>query len=1039
MGRPLLDGIYEHLVTEELTDDLAGLDPARRSVLQPLAGADAPKILARHLGREVERVLGALPHEDRAPIAAALVGELLSHLAGLGAQRGVPTESTLAQRITPPPQRLLAIHRANLPTRPTAPLSSSFLLTRRGRNEPSLGHEMAREIDAAAGIDAIVAFVTVGGIRVIRDALQDFARRGAPMRLLTTAFTGTTEAAALDELARLPSVSVKVSYDIEHTRLHAKAWLFKRERGLSTAYIGSANLTKTALGTGHEWMIRLSEAELPDVICQFEGTFDTLWHDPEFEPYHADNEAHRARLRDALRTAGSPRPGDAPLSTLISLRPHPFQQEILDRLQAERTLHGRRRNLVVAATGTGKTVIAALDYARVAEADGVRPRLLYLAHRREILQRARDVFRHALNDGAFGELWTGGDEPRRFDHVFATIQSAHAKVVRLGYEHFHHVIVDECHHVPAASYQALVPRLTPRLLVGLTATPERCDGQSLLPDFDGHIAAELRLWHALERQLLVPFEYYGISDNVDLRKVRWSRKGYDETALEGVYTGNDARASLILKHLERRVASLRQVRALGFCVGVEHAVYMAARFTAAGVPALALHGKSSDAEREDAPRRLQAGEVNVLFTCDLYNEGVDLPFVDTLLLLRPTMSAVLFMQQLGRGLRLHPGKTSCLVLDFIGQHHEEFRFDNILSALTAVPRGRLQREAEQGFPFLPSGCALQLDPVAREIVLQSLRSAMANAQRLARELRRMDGPGEVTLRRFLEETGREIEDVYDGKRGWAMVRRLAGVLDGRDGNGAEMEDLSRRLGWLLHLDEPARLRAHMDILRGALAGQPLNLRAQDRIRMHMLGYQLHDTAPLRAAEETAAYLAARPAIVEELGQVQEILAERIGLTEDVYPVPEWPLALHRHYKRREIMAAVGYARPGAKFAASREGVLRLDAQRREVLLVTLDKSGASFSPTTRYRDYAISDTLFHWETQATTSVTSKTGRRYIEGPGSGWTFYLLVRTDPDAAYAFLGPVTYERHAGNRPIQITWRLAHPLPAALLEVYQTLASG
>src|SRR5690606_2249851 len=216
-----------------------------------------------------------------------------------------------------------------------------------------------------------------------------------------------------------------------------------------------------------------------------------------------------------------------------------------------------------------------------------------------------------------------------------------------------------------------------------------------------------------------------LADRTDLRQIRWSRTGYDLGALADLYTGHTARADLVLAQLGRRVADLGRVRALGFCVSVEHAEFMAQHFAAKGVPAMAVHGGSPVEERADAPRRLRAREVNVVFTCDLYNEGVDLPFVDTLLLLRPTTSAPLFLQQLGRGLRLDPGsdKSSCLVLDFIGQHREEFRFDGVLSALTGVPRARLREAVEAGFPFLPSECGVDLDPVARDTILSSLRDA----------------------------------------------------------------------------------------------------------------------------------------------------------------------------------------------------------------------------------------------------------------------------------------------------------------------------
>ena len=1032
--RALPLGVYEHVVTEELARDLeaaAAAGGASEQVVERIDDADAHVAFARHIGGVVARALSGVTAER----AHEVTTHLLDHLAALV---GDPhAELILDQRVQPPPSRLMALHRGAVPLRPTSPLATSTLLTRK-RLDPTLGHELAREIATADEVDAIIAFVTVGGVRAIHDALQDFARGPAPkLRLLTTTFTGTTEVAALDTFARLPGAQVRVSYDTRRTRLHAKAWLFRRNTGLTTAYIGSANLTSTALGAGQEWMVKVCAADLPHVIEQFAGTFDTLWSEPEFEPYSPDDAAQRARLAAALAAEISPAASD---SFLVTLRALPFQEVILDKLAAERAVHGRRRNLVVAATGTGKTVIAALDYVRQVAATGVAPRLLFLAHRYELLDQARKTFRHAMQDPAFGELLVGDRTPEKWDHVFASIQSAASSglVERLGADYFRHVIVDECHHVPAASYQAVVPRLRPELLVGLTATPDRSDGKSLLPDFDGHIAAELRLWHALDDQLLVPFEYYGISDGVDLRKVRWSRTGYDAGALGDLYTGDTARADLVRRQLAKRVADVRKLRALAFCVSIEHAEFMAARFTAAGIPSLAVFGDSPD--RADAPRLLRERAVNVLFTCDLYNEGVDLPFVDTLLLLRPTQSATLFLQQLGRGLRHHPGKTSCLVLDFIGQHRAEFRFDAALAAVTGIPRARLRRSIEEGFPFLPSGCALQLDAVAREQILTSLRATLAGARRLTSELRELAAAeaARPTLARFLDETGRELDDVY-AAGGWTTLQRSAGIIELAPGeDAADIDELSRRLGFIQHIDEPERLRGYRDVLAAATAHQPQAWTEHARRRLLMLESQLSNGGVLRAAEQTAEYFAARPTIVRELDELREVLEDRVGLAAQVLPVPQWSLALHCHYSRREIVAGIGYVTAGDKLIKLQTGILKLEDQKRELLFVTLDKSGKSFSPTTRYRDYASSPELFHWETQAAASVTRPSGRRYV-APASDWTFFLFVRPDPESTFAFLGPIAYEAHSGDRPIAVTWRLATPMPAVLYERYATLRPG
>lgn len=290
--------------------------------------------------------------------------------------------------------------------------------------------------------------------------------------------------------------------------------------------------------------------------------------------------------------------------------------------------------------------------------------------------------------------------------------------------------------MPAPSYRAVMEKLRPNILLGLTATPERTDGQPLDPDFDHGIAAEIRLWHALEKQLIVPFEYYGLHDQTDLSSIGWSRGNYSVQELESVYTSEDRRAELIAQQFARLRGNPQDARALAFCVSIGHADFMAKKFNAWGIKSLAVHGQASQSEREAAPRLLRDREVNVLFTCDLYNEGVDMPWLDTLLFLRPTSSPMIFLQQLGRGLRLDEGKHSCLVLDFIGQHRREFRFDRLLTAVTGIPRGELKHALESDFPMLPAGCHMHLDKVSRDLILDNLKQTIGGGQkRLSQELR----------------------------------------------------------------------------------------------------------------------------------------------------------------------------------------------------------------------------------------------------------------------------------------------------------------
>ena len=1036
MARSLADGAYEELITAELA---AALERTPRATdVTALAAADAPMRLARFLRDELTRALAAVragDGEDRLDRQLALANQVI----GLLREHG---DTATGQELAPPARELRAVApTAELfPLRPETGLSSSALLTM-GPREPRLGSELVREFASADRVDALIAFVTRGGVRQLDDAIDRLVtghRPGEPsrLRILTTTYTGATELAALTALALRPGVEVRVSFDGRRTRLHAKAWLFHRASGLSTAYVGSANLSAPALVGGLEWTLKTSAAELPAVVDKFAGAFETLWADGEFEQFDPRDDHAVDRLRAAL---GAARTGDRDqLHTYFTLTPYPYQQTILDRLHAERAEHGHRRNLVVAATGTGKTLVAAFDYAAIARAaGGVRPRLLFIAHTRQILVQARTAFRTVLRDGAFGELLTGEDAPAEFTHLFATIQTLRSRDLptQLGVDYWQHVVVDECHHMQAQGYQAVIPSLRPDVLLGLTATPERADGRSLLVDFDGRIAAELRLWHALEHQLLAPFEYYGLDDGVGaeaLARLRWVRgRGYDLGELGALYTGDHARADLVLAQLARK-ADVTRMRALGFCVSVAHAEFMAAHFVAKRVPAVALSGSSTSDERAAAQRALEAGEVRVIFTCDLFNEGIDLPFVDTLLLLRPTESATIFLQQLGRGLRLHPGKGACLVLDFIGQHRAEFRFDAIYAQLTGLPRARLREAVDAGFPFLPSGCAMSLDAVARDTVLRSLRSAVeASWRQLVRDAATLAGAGgTLDLGGFLADTGHELTDLYRSDRGsWTRLCGDAGVAPpATDDDLALCHDLGR----LAHVDDDRRLAR----LRAWLDGAEPQGDTEHREAL-MLGYLLaHDSRRFMAAEDVLPWLRSRPAVRAELRAVVDVCATTAEPAAPRYPVADWPLALHRHYQRREILTACGVWTATRK-VPHQQGIERITAQRRELLFVTLDKSDRGFSPTTRYRDYAISADRFHWETQNAVAAGSDSARHYAEHLARDWSMHLFVQTRKGAPFAYLGPVIHEHQEGSRPVQIVWRLTHPLPAALLDEYRTLA--
>ncbi|TQM55099.1 superfamily II DNA or RNA helicase [Humibacillus xanthopallidus] len=1021
----LLEGLYESLITRALEKRLEGL-PAPGIHRGLVDEADEPEVLARHV-RDV--TLRALRAERSAEGRLALVNRLVENL---GSQQDSLAEAgqLLAVLSQPGAGQSFGL----VVDRPSTPLSDAALLTN-APGEPGVGHEIRAELASADSADVIMAFVKWYGLRLLEDRLELLRDRGAPLRVITTTYMGATERAALDRLVRDFGAQVKVQYDAQRTRLHAKAWLFRRNTGFDTAYVGSSNLSRAAMLDGVEWNVRLSAVSTPALLQKFLATFDSYWNDETFETY--DPALDRDRLDDALAEASGKRVHDRITLTLsgLEVRPYSYQQEMLDQLDVERAVHDRHRNLLVAATGTGKTVVAALDYRRLAASRPALPRLLFIAHRREILQQSLRTYREVLSDANFGELYVDGHRPERWDHVFASVQSLSAYgITNVPADAYDVVVIDEFHHAQATTYHRILDHLTPRELLGLTATPERGDGLDVRSFFKGRTAAELRLWDALKADLLTPFHYFAVADGMDLTRVDWKAGAYDLAELSNLFTGNDARARIILKAVRDKVADLSTMKALGFCVSRDHARYMTRVFNEAGVASAAVLGDTPSAERDDAVNDLATGALKVVFTVDVFNEGVDVPAINTVLFLRPTESSTVFLQQLGRGLRRARDKAVLTALDFVGHHRKEFRFDQRFRAMTGSTRAALQGDVEHGFPFLPAGTQIILDRQSQRLVLENIKSQVTRRwPSLASELRAHPTDD---LGTYLHDAGVELSDVVSGAgRSWARLRREAG----RDvaAPGPLEEALLKRVRALCHVDDPDRAAAYLTWLADDAPrygdADPIH-QAFGRMLIFTLwpdggGFASYDAALDALRREVAAREDLRAVIGLGLEGAERVTSRLSG---DLW---QRPLRVHARYTREEIVAALDYVSiDGRKANSFREGVLFAPKAGADAFLVTLEKSEAEYSPTTMYEDYAISPQLFHWESQSGTTVASRTGQRYLNHRAEGSHVLLFTRArkvsafGTGAPYVFLGEADYVEHRGERPIAITWRLRTSMPAA-----------
>jgi superfamily II DNA or RNA helicase len=1043
-------GLYEQLITKLLSNRLQLLDVNRFFVKSSvLDKEEAAKYLSVYLSETIQFALNELKGDDKLTYQIELCNKIIqlliqelpkidltSNLLETDGKILQAVFSKLDSPCTDFNERLKHIT-------PYTRLSQSELFT--GNNVGiSLESEIRKEILSADEIYWLVSFIKFSGIRIFKDELEEYTNSGRKLKIITTSYMGATDVKAIEFLAALKNTEIKVSYNSDHERLHAKAYLFLRNTGFHTGYIGSSNISRSALTNGLEWNLKVTTKEIGHIIDKFKKTFETYWEDKEFEHYQLGKD--KEKLSKALKLQRSF--GNKGITTFFDLKPFHYQEEILSKLESERLIHHRHKNLIVAATGTGKTVISAFDYKRFKEYSP-RARLLFIAHRKEILEQAQETFRHVLRDSNFGELLVDGLEPANYEYVFASIQSLKNQISELALtpEFYDFIIIDEVHHIAASSYRPILNKFNPKILLGLTATPERMDGEDILKDFCKTIAAEIRLPEALNRKLLTPFQYFAVSDSVDLSRVTWKNGRYEINELTKLYTEDDRRVGEILANCDKYLTDVQEVRALGFCVSQEHARYMAEKFTLAGLNADYLVSDNSN-HRDEIRERFKNKDINYLFVRDIFNEGVDIPEIDTVLFLRPTESLTIFLQQLGRGLRLATNKECLTVLDFVGNAKSEYDFEHKFRALVGKTHTSISKEIEDEFPHLPLGCSIILEKKAKEIILRNIKEAIGfNRNQLLAKIRsfKLNSTLHLTLNNFIDFTNIELRLIYK-KGSWKRLCADAGaIIDFTDPNEIELTRLISKK--LLQCNSFSYLNFIKRLIhKGFKLAQPS---AEEQVMSLMFHYDVWQDAGLKfglkTLEDSLSQVAKNPMMLSELTEVVDYLIEKIDFVErDVQLDFAFPLKAHSRYNRDQILAALGL-HTFIKASSNREGVALNKALNIEALFVTLKKSEKEYSPTTLYDDYAINEYLFHWQSQNATAPESPKGQSYINHQKTDKKILLFVREQNDdqygftMGYVFIGEASFIKSTGARPMNIEWKLKEPMPPYIWKESGKLAVG
>ncbi|WP_035780593.1 DEAD/DEAH box helicase [Paraclostridium bifermentans] len=1036
-------GIYEQVISNKIHEELKIREDEINIFKEEIEKEEAKVILSKYLQEVTKKSLNLIKNKDINK-QIEVCNQIINYLS-----EQVEDKEIKENNIHKDGEILLSVEEKinkskikNNNIRPLTPISQSYLFTN-SNNEPDLISELKREILSSDNIDILVSFIRWSGLRLIKDELIEHTQT-KKLRIITTSYMGASEFKAIKFLSELPNTEVKISYDTQRTRLHAKSYMFHRNTGFTTAYIGSSNISKDAMTTGLEWNMKVSEKDSKNIVDKFKATFESYFNDEEFKTFtEEDEEKLKTELKKARVSELKNENNDI---VNIDVRPYHYQQEILDTLSVERDVLGHNKNLVVAATGVGKTVISAFDYKNFkSQNKGKVNRLLFIAHREDILSQSLKTFRTILRDRNFGGLYSGNFTPNNIDHVFMTIQTFNSKKFDecLDKEFYDFIIIDEFHHASAPSYQKILEHFKPKVLLGLTATPERMDGKDVLEYFDGRISSEMRLCEAIDKKLLSTFQYFCISDELDLSKLKWSKGGYDNKELTELLTidklNSKKRAELVIRSLYDYISDIDEVVGLGFCVSIEHANFMANYFNDKKIPSVAISSKTIKDERDKAKSGLINGKYKFAFVVDLYNEGVDIPEVNTILFLRPTESLTVFLQQLGRGLRLSDNKECLTVLDYVGQAHKNYNFYEKFSSIARKKGKVLKEEIKNGFITLPKGCHLHMEKQAKEYILRNINSFINNKTTITNKIKtfEIESGKKLNLENFIEFYNIKLKEIYKTKNSFYRLCVNAKVKE--EFFDIDEKCLSSGMIRLTNTDSVKLLKFWIETLQNYKNENKIaNLTDSEEQMLLMLYYTLYTKSPkelgINNIIEFLKRLYSNRLMYEEILEVLKYNLNHIKVKTLSDGLKfESNLEVHSTYTKEQILAAFGKNTIDKQYPL-REGVLYIEEIKTDIFLITLNKVEKHFSPSTMYEDYAINDKLFNWQSQSRTSIDSPTGQRYVNHMNTNNNVLLFVRENKredgiTSPYIYLGPADIVSYSGSKPINIVWKLKNTLPASI----------
>ena len=946
----------------------------------------------------------------------------------------------------------------------------------------------------------IVSFIKYSGIQLLISTLDELEKQGIQGEIITSVYLNITDSKALRKLLSYKNIKVKI-YNNSSESFHTKAYLFEKEKYHSVV-IGSSNISQSALYSAEEWNVKLTDSSFFNIYKKSLNQFEKLWHSNEAIELTQDFIDEYEKYKKSVNVQNTFDYRKTKIEQENEFVPNSMQKRVLKKLKETR-INGNKKGLVISATGTGKTYLAAMDIKQFFEINSNTEnklfkitdkksktsniKFLFIAHREELLENAINVFSKVLkiDKNEFGRIYGGLKEIDK-SIIFASIQSLRNCYNEFKPSFFDYIIVDEFHHSMSDSYLKTLSYFNPKFLLGLTATPKRMDGKDILSLCDYNVVDEIGIKEALEEDLIVPFHYFGVNDYmINYDNIPYKNGKYNEKVLLENLLLN-TRTDYIVEKINKFGFDGDKLSAVAFCQNIEHAFFMKEEFTNKGYKSAVITANTSSNERSEILEKFKNKKIEILCVVDILNEGIDIPTINLLLFLRPTMSSTIFIQQIGRGLRKAKNKDFVTIIDFIGNHKKDYLLINYFSSevdnkdTLFTKKEKIINEIKNQFSNIPKSCYVELDRICQNRIIEKIEKINFSSKNILKEMY-LDYKAEIgkfedeflRIRDFdtnielFQELCLKMHSFYNAQLQFEDSKIFKNENEKNPLNTAEtqfLEYLEKKITlvepftfliidylatgkeYINNSDLLNKYKEFFDIKRNFEKYYLLNrifeeLTEDEILEKNLYGYKFSKKYKnlflnKKLNEKNNMKSQQKENKLNFINRLKQLI--HLGLNEfkrnDLDEFNENILISYKEYKRVELQILLDSKVPKGSWRA---GYANTDKD--ICLFATIDKTHI-LQENLKYDNSLFADNIIQWISQPKTAHTSSVGKMFINHKELGYNVHIFIRkfafmdgnkTNP---FIYLGKANYHKSSGDKPMRILWELEKKIPQELIyELY------